>query len=64
MAKKEHKYFVLYSNNTFESLTKLDDTIERLLKNGVISLIYDIENNIVTGNTPEGIKKMNVTHIE
>jgi hypothetical protein len=53
----------LYNNSTFESVSKLNDTLLRQLESGVIMLIYDIENNKVKGKTKEGIMDLEVPFI-
>lgn len=56
----KHKYFILYSNGQVESVEKIDDTLLRLVENSVISLIYDIEKNVVKSNSKEGLKEIKV----
>jgi len=60
----KHKYFIFYSNNTFESVVKIDATLNRLIENGVINFIYDIEKNELKAKTNEGIKDLQVPFIE
>jgi hypothetical protein len=60
----KHKYFILYNNNTFESVSKIDGTLLRLIDSGIIILIYDIEKNIVKGKTKDGIVNLEVPFIE
>ncbi len=56
----KHKFFIFYSNSTFETVSKLNDTLIRLIESGVISYIYDIEKNELKAKTEKGIQDLKV----
>lgn len=60
----KHKFFILYSNNQVESVSKLNDTLIRQIETGVIAFAYDIENNTVKGKTDKGLQDIQVPFIK
>jgi hypothetical protein len=58
------KYFIFYSNNHAESVMEINDTLIRMIENGMIILIYDIEKNELKGKTNEGIKDIKIPFIK
>ena len=59
----KHKFLVLYKTGQLESMSKIDNTLTRLVENGVITFIYDIEKNEIKGNTAEGVQDIQVNFI-